>query len=164
MLIRRPTDIRPSEITPESIYLNRRTLMVGAGSILAASSLGAGSALANVDPVDLPNVAKSTYTLEEKTNSFKEITTYNNFYEYGTDKSDPSDNAPDLLKKAARSKAIHKAESIQVFALDGAFLDSLDATTDRNAKWTLVHSEGVLYVTCGETNITTPVTSCTLSE
>jgi uncharacterized protein YaeQ len=73
-------------------------------------------------------------------------------------------NDPDLLKKAARTKAIHKSESIEVFALQGAFLDSLDATTDRNAKWTLVHSEGVLYVTCGEMNINTPVTSCTLID
>jgi uncharacterized protein YaeQ len=73
-------------------------------------------------------------------------------------------NDPDLLKKAARTKAIHKAASIQVFALEGAFLDSLDATTDRNAKWILVHSEGVLYVTCGETNVTTPVTLCTLID
>jgi uncharacterized protein YaeQ len=71
-------------------------------------------------------------------------------------------NDPDLLKRAARTKAIHKAESIEVFALDGAFLDALDATTDRNAKWTVVHSEGVLYVTCCETNVTTPITSCTL--
>jgi uncharacterized protein YaeQ len=71
-------------------------------------------------------------------------------------------NDPDLLKKAARTKAIHKAESIEVFALDGKFLDSLDATMDRNAQWTLVHSEGILYVTCGETNLTTPVTACSL--
>jgi uncharacterized protein YaeQ len=73
-------------------------------------------------------------------------------------------NDPDLLKKAARTKAIHKAESIQVFALPGVFLDSLDATTDRNAKWTIVHNEGVLYVTCGETNIHTPVPACTLID
>jgi uncharacterized protein YaeQ len=73
-------------------------------------------------------------------------------------------NDPDLLKKAARTRAIHRAESIEVFALDGAFLDSLDAATDRNAKWTLVHSEGVLYVTCGETNVTAPVTSCALID
>ena len=71
-------------------------------------------------------------------------------------------NDPELLKKAARTKSIHRAESIEVFALEGAFLDSLDAVTDRNSKWTLVHSEGVLYVTCGETNVTTPVTPCSL--
>ena len=43
-------------------------------------------------------------------------------------------NDPDLLKKAARTKIIYKVESIAAFALQGAFLDSLDATTDRNAK------------------------------
>jgi len=72
-------------------------------------------------------------------------------------------NDPELLKKAARTKSIHKAESIEVFALEGAFLDSLDAVTDRNAKWILVRSEGVLYVTCGETNVTTPVTLSSLT-
>jgi sulfoxide reductase catalytic subunit YedY len=98
MLIRRAPDIRPSEITPESIYLNRRTFMVGAGSVLAGSALLPGTAFAAVEPMALPNVAKSPYTVDEKINTYKEITTYNNFYEYGTDKSDPAVSAPDLLK------------------------------------------------------------------
>ena len=73
-------------------------------------------------------------------------------------------NDPDLLKKAARTKAIHKAESIKVFPLESAFLDALEACTDRNTTWTMVHSEGVLYVTCGETNVTTPMTPSTLVD
>lgn len=67
-------------------------------------------------------------------------------------------NDPQLLKKAARSKPIHKVEAIEAYALDGAFLDALDAATDRNAKWTLVHTEGILYVTIGDRNLTAPVT------
>ena len=100
MLIRRAPDILPSEITPESIYLNRRKLMVGAGSILAASALAPGRArAADYEPHDLANIAKTPYAVgDEKINTYKEITTYNNFYEYGTDKEDPSDNAPGLLK------------------------------------------------------------------
>ncbi len=98
MLLRHAPDIRPSEITPESIYVNRRTLMVGAGSMLAASALLPRGALAAVEPRDLANIAKSKYMVDEKMNSFKEITTYNNFYEYGIEKSDPAENAPDLLK------------------------------------------------------------------
>jgi uncharacterized protein YaeQ len=71
---------------------------------------------------------------------------------------------PELLKKAARTKAIHKAESIEVFALDGVFLDSLDAVTDRNTTWTLVRSEGVLYVTSGEANLTMPIAARSLLD
>ncbi|MBC8134248.1 MAG: YaeQ family protein [Deltaproteobacteria bacterium] len=71
-------------------------------------------------------------------------------------------NDPALLQKAARTKAIYKAESIEIFALDGAFLDSLDAATDRNAKWTLVQTEGMLYVTSGATSVTAAVTRHTL--
>jgi uncharacterized protein YaeQ len=56
---------------------------------------------------------------------------------------------PELLGAAARSRPIHKADSIEVYALDGAFLDALATATDRNAKWTLAHTEGTLYVTSG---------------
>ncbi len=73
-------------------------------------------------------------------------------------------NDPELLKKAARTKVIHKAEAIEVYALDGAFLDALDAATDRNAKWTLVHTEGVLYVTSGDHNVTAPVSRHSLVD
>ena len=69
---------------------------------------------------------------------------------------------PELLKKAARSKAIYKADAIEIFALEGTFLDELDAATDRNARWTLVHTEGMLYVTSGDVSVTTAVTRHTL--
>lgn len=71
---------------------------------------------------------------------------------------------PDLLKRAARAKPIHKAEAIEIFAVDGAFLDALDAATDRNAKWTLVHTEGTLYVTSGDTSATAVVARHALTE
>jgi uncharacterized protein YaeQ len=73
-------------------------------------------------------------------------------------------NDPELLKKAARTKAIHKADAIEVYALDGAFLDALDAATDRNARWTLVHTEGTLYITSGDATVTAPVTRHALGD
>jgi uncharacterized protein YaeQ len=73
-------------------------------------------------------------------------------------------NDPALLKKAARSKAIHKVDAIEVYALDGEMLDALDAATERNARWTLVHTEGMLYITSGETSISGAVTRHALSE
>ena len=56
---------------------------------------------------------------------------------------------PELLKREARTRAIHKAEEIEVYALDPAFLDGLDAVIDRNTKLEIVHTDGQLYVTIG---------------
>jgi uncharacterized protein YaeQ len=70
---------------------------------------------------------------------------------------------PGLLQAAARAKAIHQAETIQVFAFDGPTLDALDAATGRHAEWTVVHTEGLLYVTSGAANLTLPVTAHALA-
>ena len=68
------------------------------------------------------------------------------------------------LQKGARTKAIHKAESIEVYPLDGAFLDALDAATDRNARWSLSRNDGTLYVTSGEVSLETPIVRHSLGE
>ncbi len=93
MLIKRPADSRYSEITPKHIYMNRRnflaavpTAFLGARELLSPS----GRAFAGTK---LPNVQKSKYTVDEKQNSYQEVSTYNNFYEFGTDKSEPSEYA-----------------------------------------------------------------------
>ncbi len=67
-----------SDVTPRSIWLNRRQLM-GAGAALLATP-----ALAKIE------ATKSRYSTDEEPNSFEDITTYNNFYEFGTDKGDPA--------------------------------------------------------------------------
>ncbi|HET6149807.1 MAG TPA: YaeQ family protein [Polyangia bacterium] len=71
---------------------------------------------------------------------------------------------PALLKKAARAKAIHKAEEIEVYALDGALLDALERATERNARWAMVHTEGTLYVTSGDTSVSGNVTRHSLAD
>ena len=89
MLIRKPDDIKPSEITPQGIYLRRREFM-RAGSILAASML-----LPNVADATarLSGVVQSRYSTPEEQTPYKDVTTYNNYYEFGTSKSDPAENA-----------------------------------------------------------------------
>jgi len=77
MARRYTSDLTHDDVTPKSLYLNRRQIMAGAGGILGAGLIG-GSARAQ-DALE-PN------TLEE-------ITTYNNYYEFGTGKSDPARNA-----------------------------------------------------------------------
>lgn len=90
MLIRRPNDILPSEITPREIYLNRRQWMAGAaGLALAAGLPGALSAA----PL---NAAKSPFSTDEKKTSLEDVTSYNNYYEFGTAKEDPAAKAKSL--------------------------------------------------------------------
>ncbi len=94
MLIRSPADISPSEITPPEIYRNRRRFMQGMGALAAGAALGdAPDAEAGIK---LPGVRDSVYRLDEKNTPYKDVTTYNNFYEFGTGKSDPAKNAGSL--------------------------------------------------------------------
>jgi sulfoxide reductase catalytic subunit YedY len=101
MLIRHAPDIKSSEITPEKNWLNRRELMAGMGAIAATGMLATRALAADKAPAlaPLPNMAKSPLSLtSEKMNTFEQITHYNNFYEFGLEKSDPADNAAKTLK------------------------------------------------------------------
>ncbi|MDT8384866.1 MAG: protein-methionine-sulfoxide reductase catalytic subunit MsrP [Gammaproteobacteria bacterium] len=102
MLIRRAADIKSSEITDEQIYQGRRAfLRTGSGLALAAA---AGAAFPGLmlpreaaARVELLNVNKNPgFSTEESPNSFKDITRYNNFYEFGTGKEDPARHAHSL--------------------------------------------------------------------
>jgi sulfoxide reductase catalytic subunit YedY len=90
VLIRRPADILPSEITPREVYFNRRQWMAGAAGFALTAALPNGLSAAPL------NAAKSPFSTDEKRTSREDITTYNNFYEFGTDKSAPAANAHTL--------------------------------------------------------------------
>ena len=101
MLIRQADDIRSSEITDRKLYLNRREFIRSAAAVAAASSvLGvpevARAAQAAPHGRRLENVKPSAFNTTEKQNTWEQITTYNNFYEFGIDKSDPAENAHTL--------------------------------------------------------------------
>src|SRR5271167_3955941 len=93
MIIRRAEDIRPSEITPHGAYLNRRQL------IGAATALSLGSLLARTVRADTLVAAKGRPSTDETPTALKYVTSYNNYYEFGTDKSDPAQNALALTTK-----------------------------------------------------------------
>ena len=75
--------ISSSEITPRNVYLGRREFLGGAAA--AAVAMAAGNAMA--DPLQ---ASKTDYKVDEPLTPLKDVTTYNNFYEFGMDKGDPA--------------------------------------------------------------------------
>jgi sulfoxide reductase catalytic subunit YedY len=89
MLIRKPADLRFSDVTPKPLYLNRRRFLAGSIALGAFGAL-AGTARAG----KLGDFKKTSYNVgDEKVTPLEAITHYNNFYEFGTDKEDPAKNA-----------------------------------------------------------------------
>jgi sulfoxide reductase catalytic subunit YedY len=80
MAYRWTNDLTHADVTPKALWLNRRQIMAGA---------------AGIGGIALAGVARAQDALEP--NSFEDITTYNNFYEFGTGKEDPSANAAGLV-------------------------------------------------------------------
>jgi len=103
VLIKKASDIQPSEITSKENYLNRRAF-IKAGGIIGGAALAAPAISAIVPDnslsenrrVKIPGVIASDFSTDEALNSYEDITTYNNYYEFGTRKDDPSDNAQDF--------------------------------------------------------------------
>jgi sulfoxide reductase catalytic subunit YedY len=96
MLIRRPSDVAPSEITPREVYLRRREVLAGAAALGAAGAL-LGALPASPARAAALQAAKSPLsTTDEPLTPLKDVTSYNNFYEFGTDKNDPLRNAHTL--------------------------------------------------------------------
>src|SRR3954471_21513412 len=97
MLIKRPFDIRSSEITDEKVYRARRRFLrdaaLAAGVIAAPDLLLPQWAEA---AQKLGPLRKSALSTTEKLTTYTNVTGYNNFYEFGTDKADPAKNAHTL--------------------------------------------------------------------
>ena len=101
MLLRRTPDIRSSEITDKKLYLRRREFIRAAALTTvgaAAGSLDIRTAEAQSWPrVKIPGpIQNSGWGKGEKLNEYQDITTYNNFYEFGTEKEEPAVNAHTL--------------------------------------------------------------------
>jgi len=103
MLIKNSSAIKESEITPESVYRNRRQFLqataVGAAGAIAGAVLPgsafAGPRAAQEGP-QLSGIVKSPFSTAEEPNSWEQLTTYNNFYEFGTGKEDPARYAHEM--------------------------------------------------------------------
>lgn len=122
MLIRRPPDLHPSEITDKDLYLNRRTFLAAAGLTLGSALIGTSlqAAPTAAAPTAFPNLRKSPLSASEKPNSLRDVTTYNNYYEFGTDKADPAQNAHTLVTRPWTVRIdgeVKRAQSVDVDTL-----------------------------------------------
>jgi len=88
--------ILSSEITPEHIYHDRRNFIKNLGLILGSTTLSAFANKSFAALHTLPSFAQAKEREKEKLSSLKDITSYNNYYEFGTSKSDPYENAEKL--------------------------------------------------------------------
>jgi sulfoxide reductase catalytic subunit YedY len=99
MLIRKSPDLTYADVTPKSVYLNRRKFLQAMGIAGATALVGRGMFELVATPQTafaeskFTGLAKSPFSTTEKENSYEDVTHYNNFYEFGTDKSDPAKNA-----------------------------------------------------------------------
>jgi sulfoxide reductase catalytic subunit YedY len=83
--------IVPSDITPYAKYVSRRALLAGGVGLAAAQTLGRwGESFGQSGPAELTFTRNAALSVTDPPNSYKDITTYNNYYEFGTDKSDPA--------------------------------------------------------------------------
>jgi methionine sulfoxide reductase catalytic subunit len=124
VLIRRPPDIPSSEITSKDRYLNRRRFLRGAVAA-GAAVLGAGRLADVVSPrigvfagTKLETVKSPLSTEGEQLTSLEDITHYNNFYEFGVDKSDPAKNAGGLPTRPWTVKVDGKVKKPLTFDID----------------------------------------------
>ena len=129
-------EISPSEITPEHIFMNRRKFMVGAGSaatLLALAACASNSApaapaaavptvplselptaLAHAEPV----ASATTDELGDAVNSYEEITNYNNFYEFSTDKQAVAQLSPNFITRPWDIAVSGLVNKPQTFSID----------------------------------------------
>ncbi len=105
MLIRRPPDVKESEITPRSVYISRRQFLYAAGALAATGPAFSMQSWEDVDSYPAPQWLRGKVQqrgawdgdTDEKPTPYKYAAQYNNFYEFGTGKGDPHENAKNFV-------------------------------------------------------------------
>jgi methionine sulfoxide reductase catalytic subunit len=114
MLIRKAPNLRYSDVTPEKTYFNRRKFL--AGSIALGAFAGAARGM------KLSDAKKTAYNVgNEKITPLEAITHYNNFYEFGTDKGDPAENATNFRTNPWTLKVEGEVAKPLTFDYEGLF-------------------------------------------
>ena len=153
MLIRKPdplsgSNIPSSEITPKATWLNRRSF-IAAAAATGAVALGADRLAEILAPngavraaSKLQTVPSPLSTTGEQLTSLKDITHYNNFYEFGTDKSDPSSNAAGLPTRPWNVKISGLVKTPKILDIDTIL--KLHALEDRTYRFRCVEGWGMV--------------------
>ena len=124
MLIKKAADIRSSEITPKSLYLNRRAFLAGAAAMGAAAATGIGvsgivspsaSVLAGTK---IDGIKKSSFSTTETITPYKDVTHYNNYYEFSTEKDEPAELAKNFRTHPWKVKIDGLVEKKQELDID----------------------------------------------
>ena len=121
MLIKRPDDIKSSEITDERLYYDRRKFILAATGVGALAAIGVSVPWLRATGEGADPVALSTPFAEdeeERLTSHESITGYNNFYEFGTDKLDPSMHAHTLKPRPWTVAVEGEVNKPQLFDID----------------------------------------------
>jgi sulfoxide reductase catalytic subunit YedY len=127
MLIGKPGAIASSEITPKETYLNRRNFLAGATLVGAAAVTGvafrdlaelADPALIAQANAKIDGVQKSPFSTTEKETPYKDVTNYNNFYEFSTDKYEPANLSKNFRARPWTVTIDGQVKSKQVLDVD----------------------------------------------
>src|SRR4051794_15790230 len=127
MLIKKPGNVPSSEITSKSLYLNRRKFLAGAVALGGLGVLGGRRLLTMSSPEEtalagtkLDIAKKQDYANGEKQTPYKDVTSYNNYYEFGTDKYSPASEAQKLKTRpwaVAIEGAVAKPQTLDIDAI-----------------------------------------------
>jgi len=124
MLVKKADDIRSSEITPKSLYLNRRKFLAAAG--LAGAAVPGGRGVPGmVSPAErtyagekIPNLQKSPFSTTEKITPEQTVTHYNNYYEFSTEKEEPAQMATKFRTRPWKVKIEGDVQKKQEWDID----------------------------------------------
>ena len=124
MLIKKAEVIRSSEITPRSLYLNRRQFLGGAAiaGIAAASGIGLREIIAPstvaLAGTKIEGLKKSPLSTSETITPFKDVASYNNYYEFSTEKDEPAALAKNFRTRPWKVKIDGMVDKKQELDLD----------------------------------------------
>ena len=110
--------IRPSEITPHDRYLSRRALLAGGVGLAAAQTMGRFAGAATAPAPALTYTRNAALSSTEPANTFQDISTYNNYYEFGTAKSDPAENSREFQTRPWTVAVSGEAEVTGTYGLE----------------------------------------------
>src|SRR5580692_1128748 len=126
MLIKKADDIRYSEITPKSLYLNRRKFLADVALAGAATFIGLGakeliapsSSVLAGNKID--GLKKSSFSTTETITPYKDVTHYNNYYEFSTEKDEPAELAKNFRTRPWKVKIdglVDKKQELDIDAI-----------------------------------------------